>query len=68
MIRGLDRGEVYPKFAFLQMRWRREIFLDNLDLTMLATSTMVNNGSKFSRMIKSIEQAYLEVALFFDNN
>ena len=43
MIRGLDRGEVYPKFAFLQMRWRKEIFLDNLDWTMLATSTMVNN-------------------------
>ena len=48
MIRGLDmaEAEVPPKFAFLQMRRRREIFLDKLDLTMLATSTMVNNGSK----------------------
>ena len=55
MIRGLDmaEAEVPPKFAFLQMRRRREIFLDNLDLTMLATSTMVNNDSKFSKMIKS---------------
>ena len=48
MIRGLDRGEaeIPPKFAFFQMRRRKEIFLDKLDLTMLATSTMVNNGSK----------------------
>ena len=53
MIRGLGRGEVPPKFAFFQMRRRKEIFLDKLDLTMLATSTMVNNDSKFSKMIKS---------------
>ena len=57
MIRGLDRGEDSPQICISPNEKEQR----DLDLTIMATSTMVNNGSKFSIMIKSIEQAYLEV-------